>query len=89
VIAGDATYVRATLRPRHAGHIARLWRIEPRAAGWEKVAAVRVRDEGRLGYRWETSFDDVHNFTSWQFRYVLPRHGHSDTVKVRVITPDI
>jgi hypothetical protein len=88
VIARNSAFVRAHIRPRHAGYVARLWRLEPRATEWTKVARVRVRKEGRVGYRWETTEDDIHNFTSWRFRYVLPRHGHSDTVKVRVITPD-
>jgi hypothetical protein len=89
VIARDAAYVRAHMRPLHAGAIARLWRLEPRATEWIKVARVRVRDEGRMSYRWDPSDSDIHNFTSWRFRYVLPQHGHSDTVKIRVITPDI
>jgi hypothetical protein len=76
------------MRPRHVGAVARLWRLEPRATQWTKVARIRVRDEGRVGYRWITDEGDIHNFTSWTFRWVLPRHGHSDIVKVRVITPD-
>lgn len=89
VIARDAVYVMAHhIRPTHAGDVARLWRLEPRADAWSPVAHVRVRPEGRLKWRWETSDEDIHNFTSWRFRYVLPGHGHSDTVKVRVITPD-
>lgn len=89
VSSGDVVYVEAHhLSPRHAGEIARIWRLEPRST-WMKVARERVRDEGRLRWRWETTDDEIHNWTSWRLRYVLPGHGHSDTVKVRVSTPDI
>jgi len=37
---------------------------------------------------WSPEETDVYNNTSWRFRLVLPGHGHSDTVKVRVRSSD-
>jgi hypothetical protein len=37
-----------------------------------------------MRWRWTPGEDDVYNFTAWRFRFVIPGHGVSDTVKVRV-----
>lgn len=86
VIGGDAVFLRAVLKPKHAGEAARVWRARPHAT-WTKIALTTVHPEGRIRWNWHTTVQDVHNFTSWRFRFVIPGHGQSDIVKVRVISP--
>lgn len=82
--AGEVVNVKAHhISPNHEGALARLWMLEPHHE-WTKVALVRVRPEGRLSWNWQTTQDDIYPFRPWNFRYVLPGHGHSDTVRVKV-----
>ena len=88
--AGDGTQVllRAKLVPRHAGAVAWVKRLEPHADRWERVAQVTVSEEGRVRWLWVPRDQDVHNNTSWRFRFKIPGHGRSDIVRVRVRSDD-
>ena len=88
--AGDGTPVllRAKLVPRHAGAAAWVKRLQPHADRWERIAQVIVSEEGRAHWLWIPGDEDVHNNTSWRFRFKIPGHGRSDIVRVRVRSDD-
>lgn len=73
--------------PRHVGDVAYVKRLEPHADRWERVARVTVSDEGRVHWAWVPE-QDIHNETSWKFRFTIPGHGRSDIVRVRVRSDD-
>ena len=88
--AGEGTRVllRAKLVPRHAGAVAWVKRLEPHSDRWERVAQVTVSEEGRAHWLWVPRDQDVHNNTSWRFRFKMPGHGRSDIGRVRVRSDD-
>lgn len=85
---GTSALLRATLIPRHAGAVAWVKRLEPHAERWERVAQVTVSEEGRVHWVWIPGDEDVHNNTSWRFRFKIPGHARSDIVRVRVRSDD-
>lgn len=80
---GAKVVFRADVRPSHADARARVWQLRPHA-DWEKVDIIDVTSDGRARWRWTPREDDIFNYTSWRFRFVIPSHGTSDTVMVRV-----
>lgn len=83
---GAKIWVNASVTPRHANSQASVWALRPHGE-WAKVARVPV-EQGRMRYCWVPSEADVYNRTSWQWRFVIPRHASSDTVKVRIRDAD-
>ena len=84
---GSEMMVKASVRPRHAGRRVAVWSLRPHA-DWQKVATVRLGSGGRARYSWIPDDSDVYNNTSWRFRMVLPGHGSSDTVRIRIRSDD-
>jgi hypothetical protein len=76
--------LRARVRPPHEGATARVWRLRPHSDEWKKVALRRVREQGRIRWAWSLGDEDIYNFTPWRFRFAIPHHGHSDTVRVLI-----
>ena len=85
---GSNMMLKAAVTPRHAHSRATVWALRPHADEWQKAGFARVGLGGRMRYYWTADEKDVYNNTSWRFRFVLPGHGHSDTVKVRVRSAD-
>jgi hypothetical protein len=85
---GSNMMLKAVVTPRHAKSRATVWALRPHAAEWHKAGFALVRLGGRTRYYWGPDESDVYNNTSWRFRFALPGHGHSDTVKVRVRSAD-
>jgi len=79
---GTPLAFKAVVRPNHNSEDARMWRLRPHT-DWEKVGRVDIQD-GRMSWGWVPREGDTYNFTAWRFRFVIPGHGHSDTVKVHV-----
>ena len=86
-LAGDHPRLHAEIRPRHADLRADVWTKEPHRA-WGKVDDVRISDEGRITWAWETTLADAHPHKPWRFQFRLPGHGRSDIVRITVFRPD-
>ena len=80
---GTNLVFKAVVQPSHDRKVARGWLLRPHSRSWEKVTLVDARD-GRMRWRWVPRKGDIYNYTPWRFRFVIPGHGSSDTVKVRV-----
>jgi hypothetical protein len=89
VLTGDQAFVNGRIRPRHAGQVVSVRRLAPHASSWRRVGTALVHEKGRIRWQWKTTSRDAHPFTSWRFRFALPRHGWSDVVRVRVVPPDV
>ena len=84
VLPGIAVTFKATIRPPHSGHTARVWRRRPEVSDWKKVALVRVRDGGRMAWTWETSSDHADEDDAWRVRFISPDHGTSNVIRLFV-----
>jgi hypothetical protein len=60
----------------------------PDTSDWARVATVDVSASGIARWRWSTTEDDVDNHDPYRLRFNIPNHGHSNTVRVLVTTPD-
>jgi hypothetical protein len=89
VKAGKEAFFRGSVYPPHTGLYAIVWGLEPHAATWTKMAHRYVHNENKrvnIGWAWQTTEQDVHNYASWRFRMIVPGHGQSrKDVRVRVV----
>jgi hypothetical protein len=82
---GDTVVLKGKVRPRHAGLMAAVLRMNPHGHRWRGVAKVRVSDAGTLRYRWMTTRDDAVQNAPYRFKFQIPGHGRSNATEAYVL----
>lgn len=75
---------KGTVRPRHAGHTAEVWRRHPDGVHWRKIDEVIVGKGGRMTWPWHTLPVHEDPDDPWRVRFVIPDHGTSNIVRLYV-----
>jgi hypothetical protein len=97
VARGDAVYLRAKVKPPHAGHPVEVQWQQPGRTQWNTFCPpvddappcqqqLTLSDGGRVKTLWQTGAGSVDE-DPFHFRFKVPDHGISNTVAVTVIKP--
>jgi hypothetical protein len=82
---GATVYLRAKVRPVHAGSMAAVLHRDPGSNVWMRLGQVRVSDYGKMRFEWKTTREDVDQHDPYFFRFKITGHGRSNKVRVWVL----
>jgi hypothetical protein len=94
---GDAVYLRAKVKPPHAGHEVEVQWQQPKRTQWNTFCppddasppcptTLTLSDGGRVKTLWQTGAGAVDE-DPYHFRFKIPDHGISNAVAVTVLKP--